>query len=79
MTEAATILVPDPTADRPVRPLVELLTLAAPTVAQMASYTFMGFIDTVIVSRYAGPTGRPPRRRPTVGWWRSPSLAWAWA
>jgi MATE family multidrug resistance protein len=60
MTEAATILVPDPTADRPVRPLVELLTLAAPTVAQMASYTFMGFIDTVIVSRYAGPTDVTP-------------------
>ena len=54
MTQAATSLRQPDATDRPVRPLVELLTLAAPTVAQMASYTFMGFIDTVIVSRYAG-------------------------
>ncbi len=53
MTDVATIL-PTRTALRPVRPLVELLTLAAPTVAQMASYTLMGFIDTVILSRYGG-------------------------
>ena len=59
MTQATTILPPD-TADRPVRPIVELLTLAAPTVAQMASYTFMGFIDTVILSRYGGPADVTP-------------------
>jgi multidrug resistance protein, MATE family len=33
------------------RPLVELLLLAGPTVAQMASYTVMQFIDTWILSR----------------------------
>ena len=57
MTDTATLLPPAATADRParpVRPIVELLTIAAPTVAQMASYTFMGFIDTVILARYAG-------------------------
>ena len=59
MTDVATIL-PPTTADRPVRPIVELLTLAAPTVAQMASYTFMGFIDTVILARYAGPADVTP-------------------
>jgi MATE family multidrug resistance protein len=32
-------------------PIVELLTLAAPTVAQMASYTIMQFIDTLMLSR----------------------------
>ncbi|HEY8667274.1 MAG TPA: MATE family efflux transporter [Tepidisphaeraceae bacterium] len=34
----------------PKRPIVELLTLAAPTVAQMASYTVMQFIDTWMLS-----------------------------
>jgi MATE family multidrug resistance protein len=33
------------------RPIVELLMLAAPTVAQMASYTLMQFIDTLMLSR----------------------------
>jgi len=33
------------------RPIVELLTLAAPTVAQMASYTIMQFVDTLMLSR----------------------------
>jgi MATE family multidrug resistance protein len=32
-------------------PIVELLSLAAPTVAQMASYTLMQFIDTLMLSR----------------------------
>ncbi len=32
-------------------PIRELLTLAAPTVAQMASYTVMHFIDTLMLSR----------------------------
>ena len=32
-------------------PVVELLGLAAPTVAQMASYTLMQFIDTLMLSR----------------------------
>jgi multidrug resistance protein, MATE family len=42
----------------PRRPLVELLSLALPTVAQMASYTVMQFIDTWILSRLgsAAPT-----------------------
>ena len=33
------------------RPIVELLWLAGPTVAQMASYTVMQFIDTWILAR----------------------------
>src|SRR5688500_16638275 len=33
------------------RPIVELLTLALPTIAQMASYTVMHFIDTLMLSR----------------------------
>ena len=32
-------------------PLAELIALAAPTVAQMASYTFMQFVDTLMLSR----------------------------
>ena len=41
-------------SDRLRRPIVELLFLAAPTVAQMASYTVMQFIDTWILSRLSG-------------------------
>src|SRR5580693_850289 len=37
------------------RPLGELLRLAGPTVAQMASYTVMQFIDTWMLS-HVGPT-----------------------
>jgi MATE family multidrug resistance protein len=37
------------------RPLAELLRLAAPTVAQMASYTVMQFIDTWMLA-HVGPT-----------------------
>src|ERR1051325_11178244 len=33
------------------RPLAELLRLALPTVAQMASYTLMQFLDTWMLSR----------------------------
>ena len=33
-------------------PLVELLYLAGPTIAQMASYTVMQFIDTWMLARY---------------------------
>jgi MATE family multidrug resistance protein len=40
----------------PRRPLVELLSLALPTVAQMASYTVMQFIDTWILSRLGNTT-----------------------
>ena len=39
----------DPTAKR--RPLVVLLFLAAPTVAQMASYTLMQFTDRWMLAR----------------------------
>jgi len=39
-----------------VSPLRELLSLAAPTVAQMASYTLMQFIDTWILARAGGVT-----------------------
>ena len=39
------------TADSPVSPLRELLSLAAPTVLQMASYTLMQFIDTWILAK----------------------------
>src|SRR5689334_10091242 len=35
----------------PISPLRELLSLAGPTVLQMASYTLMQFIDTWLVSR----------------------------
>src|SRR5688572_27398935 len=38
-------------ADTPRRPLVELLLLALPTIAQMASYTVMQFGDTFMLSR----------------------------
>ena len=37
--------------DKQVSPIVELLALAAPTVAQMASYTIMQFVDTLMLSR----------------------------
>src|SRR3954468_11797344 len=36
------------------RPLVELLRLAGPTVAQMASYTVMQFLDTWMLSHVRG-------------------------
>jgi MATE family multidrug resistance protein len=39
------------TALSPHRPLVELLLLAGPTIAQMASYTMMQFADTWMLSR----------------------------
>jgi multidrug resistance protein, MATE family len=42
---------PDMLDDQPRSPLRELLSLALPTVAQMASYTTMQFIDTWILSR----------------------------
>ena len=60
MTDTATPTLDPTTAAPPTRPLVELLTLAAPTVAQMASYTLMGFIDTVILSRYGGQADVTP-------------------
>ena len=43
-------------------PLRELLTLAAPTVAQMASYTLMQFIDTWLLAHYGSnrSTGLEP-------------------
>src|SRR5688572_19784261 len=37
--------------DHPQHPLAELLRLAGPTIAQMASYTVMHFIDTLMLSR----------------------------
>jgi multidrug resistance protein, MATE family len=40
-----------PLADRQHRPLVELLLLAAPTVAQMASYTLMQFADRIMLAK----------------------------
>ncbi|MGA3066117.1 MAG: MATE family efflux transporter [Tepidisphaeraceae bacterium] len=40
--------------DSPRSPLAELLYLATPTVAQMASYTVMQFIDTWMLSRLGG-------------------------
>src|SRR5436190_24334629 len=39
------------TSDDEQRPLVELLRIAGPTVAQMASYTVMQFIDTWMLSK----------------------------
>src|SRR5688500_5865908 len=44
------LLAAGPGDGRPVRPIVELLTLAAPTVAQMASYTVLQFTDTWMLS-----------------------------
>lgn len=38
-------------AEVPRRPIVELLRLALPTIAQMASYTVMHFVDTLMLSR----------------------------
>jgi MATE family multidrug resistance protein len=40
-----------PKIERPRGPLAELLSLAVPTVAQMASYTLMQFVDTLMLSR----------------------------
>ena len=37
--------------EKPHSPLMELLSIAAPTIAQMASYTVMQFIDTWMLSR----------------------------
>ena len=45
----------DPTAQR--RPIVELLILAAPTVAQIASYTLMQFTDRWMLGRIGGTEG----------------------
>lgn len=47
-------------ADDPPRrsPLRELLALALPTVAQMASYTVMQFIDTLMLSHYGDAASR---------------------
>lgn len=41
------------------RPLVELLILAAPTVAQMASYTVLQFVDTWMLARWQVLRGLP--------------------
>src|SRR5580704_9285317 len=38
-------------SEPPRRPIVEMLSIALPTVAQMASYTVMQFIDTWMLSR----------------------------
>jgi MATE family multidrug resistance protein len=48
------------------RPLAELLYLAAPTVAQMASYTLMQFIDTWILA-HAGGSVLPPTAAANAG------------
>jgi multidrug resistance protein, MATE family len=48
------------------RPLAELLFLAAPTVAQMASYTLMQFIDTLILA-HSGQGGIPPTAAANAG------------
>ena len=60
MTDAAVPTLAPPAGRKP---LAELLLLAGPTVAQMASYTLMQFIDVWIL----GPVGvrrrRPDRRR----------------
>ena len=62
------------------RAVAELLTIAVPTVAQMASYTAMGFIDTVILSRFGGRADvTPATAAANGGWWPSRSSAWAWA
>jgi MATE family multidrug resistance protein len=60
MTDTATPTLETATEGPPVRPLVELLTLAAPTVAQMASYTVMQFIDTWILARSTGAADVTP-------------------
>jgi MATE family multidrug resistance protein len=54
MTEIVTDKSPD--AQPAESPLRELLSLAAPTVAQMASYTLMQFIDTWILAQAGGVT-----------------------
>lgn len=46
----------DHSTSQAISPLRELLTLAAPTVAQMASYTLMQFIDTIFLARAGAAT-----------------------
>ena len=41
----------DYSTEKPISPVRELLTIALPTVAQMASYTVMQFLDTLILAR----------------------------
>src|SRR4051794_26069154 len=50
---------PDLAQHPPARPLPELLRLAGPTVAQMASYTVMQFLDTWMLSRTNDPITAP--------------------
>lgn len=52
--EPATATPPPKRVAAPVRPLAELLTLAAPTVAQMLGYVLMQFTDTLMLSRLGG-------------------------
>jgi MATE family multidrug resistance protein len=52
--------------DSTVSPLLELLSLAAPTVAQMASYTLMQFIDTWILAKAGGAGGAGGVTAPTA-------------
>src|SRR5947208_9771367 len=54
MEQPAGHLDPSATAADEQRPIVELLRLAGPTVAQMASYTVMQFLDTWMLSHVAG-------------------------
>ena len=54
----------DRSTERPKAAWIELLSLAAPTVAQMASYTLMQFIDTWLLSRHG--TSRATGLEPTA-------------
>src|SRR6185503_11413823 len=48
------------------RPIVELLALAGPTIAQMASYTVMQFLDTWMLAHQSGTRARDDVLAPTA-------------
>ena len=50
------------------RPVVELLSLALPTIAQMASYTVMQFADTLQLAMGAGDAAAEGGRSCAGGW-----------
>src|SRR5688500_829269 len=58
------------------RPVVELLSLALPTIAQMASYTVMQFADTLQLAMGAGDTAATAAGMAGFMVFASMSLAW---
>jgi MATE family multidrug resistance protein len=60
----------------PVRPIRELLTLALPTIAQMASYTVMQFADTLQLAMGAGDTAATAAGM--AGFMVFAAMSWGW-